>query len=104
MQIQFLVFAFVIRFFNQPSKLKKNKTFTIKVLSRYDHGQLNIKLSKKEYRILASQDNYIFVMNKCSKFSTNMIVIPHMLTFFHINCPKNALERMGEGDPLRQTH
>ena len=28
------------------------------VLSRYDHGQLNIKLSKKEYnRILATQDN-----------------------------------------------
>ena len=31
---------------------------------------------RKEYRILASQDNYIFVMNKCSKFYTNTIVMP----------------------------
>ena len=28
----------------------------IKVLSIYDHGQSNIKLPKKEYRTLASQD------------------------------------------------
>ena len=29
----------------------------IKVSSRQDHGQLNIKLSEKECKILASQDN-----------------------------------------------
>lgn len=31
----------------------------IKVLKRYDHGQLNIKLPKKECRILAMQDKKI---------------------------------------------
>ena len=31
----------------------------IKVLSRYDQSQLNIKLPTKEYRILASQNNKV---------------------------------------------
>ena len=33
-----------------------------KVLSRYDHGQLNIKVPRKEYGILASQDNKHFMV------------------------------------------
>ena len=34
----------------------------IKVLSRRDHGQLNIKLPKKEYRIPAPQDDNILIV------------------------------------------
>ena len=36
----------------------------IKVLSRYEHSQLNLKLPKKEHRTLASQDN------KCERMKT----------------------------------
>ena len=34
----------------------------IKILSRYNQGQLSIKLPKKEYRILASQDKNIIIL------------------------------------------
>ena len=43
----------------QTNSNKMQKPLIIKVSSRYDHGQVNIKLPKKEYRILCSQDkNY----------------------------------------------
>ena len=39
----------------------------IKILSRYNHGQLNIRLPpRKEYRILTKQDTNETVVQKCS--------------------------------------
>lgn len=32
------------------------------MLSIYNHGQFSVKLPKKEYRILAPQDNIIFIV------------------------------------------
>ena len=54
LQIWFLVFASLPGFLTKKTKIK-TKIFTIKVLSRNDHGQPKIKLLKKEYRILALQ-------------------------------------------------
>ena len=90
-------------FSTNQANSKKPKTFTIIVLRRCDHGQLNIKLSKKEYRILASQDNYIFVMNKCSKFYTDTIVIPpqeHVNIFSH-KLPKKRIRENRGGESIK---
>ena len=40
------------------------KTFIIRVLSRYDHRQLNINLPKKRYKILALQDKNLYNLKK----------------------------------------
>ena len=48
----------------QANKLKqKSKIIIMKVLSRYDLGQLNINLPKKKYRILASQDDNTLILS-----------------------------------------
>ena len=53
-QISFLVFTSLPDFLTKQIQTKTD--LIIRVLSRYDCSQLNIKLPKKEYRILASQD------------------------------------------------
>ena len=41
----------------QTNLKKKKKLFIIKVFRVYDHGQLDVKLPKKEYGILTLQDS-----------------------------------------------
>ena len=48
----------------------------MKVLSRYDLNQLNIRLPKKKYTILASQDNIILTsLSNCEMSSRSSLCV-----------------------------
>ena len=48
-------------FLTKQTQISNKNLNTKDFLSRYDHGQLNILMSKKEYKIFASKDKYWYI-------------------------------------------
>ena len=71
-----LSFCFVTRLVTQTNLNKNQKNIKMKVLSRYDLNQLNIRLPRKKYRILASQDNIILTsLSNCEMSSRSSLCV-----------------------------